>query len=392
MIKILHTSDFRLGADFIQLNKKNEAKKKEELLEVFSNACSICVKQKINLFIIAGNLFNSPYPSSSYINHIISKLKFLYAQSPETKVLLVAGHKEIEHQDKPSILNLFSELPNVYFFDHRQKFSFREFKDGDDKIIVSYLNKAYFDSFTSWQDLKMDNKANFHLCILNEKISNLNKEIALPDGRKSQIISLISKMPCNYLALGGELDNYEFIEEGMICIYPGSASWIKTENLKEGKYNKYFILITIDEGKHKISKINSGSCQLQIVDVNCRLEDVNLSEKIKRIIGSDFNLNSILVIRLIGNLLFDVYENFRKDKILAELEEKFYFVHVVNNLIITDDEDSNKAYRELKVLTPEREFRRYIENEINAVEGDEEKKELLRKVLEVGLKELKEDE
>lgn len=389
MIKILHTSDFRLGADFIQLNKKNEEKKKEELLEVFSNACSICVKQKINFFLIAGNLFNTPYPSSSYINHIISKFKFLYAQSPLTKVLLIEGYKEIEHQDKPTILNLFSELPNVYFFDHRQNFSFREFKENN--IIISYLNTRFFNSFTSWQDFKV-NKGFFHLCMLNDRIDNIRREVTFPNGEKRQIISLISQMPCNYLALGGQLDGYEFTEEGMICVFPGSASWIKTDSLKEGKYNKYFVLITIDEGNYKINKINSGSCQLQIVDINCKLEDVNLSEKIRRIIGSDYNLNSILIIRLNGDLLFDVYENFRKDKFLSELEEKFYIVHVVNNLIITDDIDNNKAYRELKVLTPEREFKRYIENELKAVGNDEERRQLLEKVLEVGLKEIREEE
>ena len=80
-IKILHCSDFHLGAELSFL--KNKAKsRRAEVLNTLSRITDICSSQKIELLIISGDLFDSNHVDSA----TLTSVKELFAGIPDTLV------------------------------------------------------------------------------------------------------------------------------------------------------------------------------------------------------------------------------------------------------------------------------------------------------------------
>ena len=63
-LKILHTGDIHLGSKFYFL-EGYAATREQDFIQTFHRMCSVVLKEKIDLILIAGDLFDSPHPSES---------------------------------------------------------------------------------------------------------------------------------------------------------------------------------------------------------------------------------------------------------------------------------------------------------------------------------------
>ena len=95
-IKILHCSDFHLGAELSFL--KNKAKsRRAEVLNTLSRITDICSSQKIELLIISGDLFDSNHVDSA----TLTSVKELFAGIPDTLVAVACGNHDYFAVDSP---------------------------------------------------------------------------------------------------------------------------------------------------------------------------------------------------------------------------------------------------------------------------------------------------
>lgn len=77
-LRILHTADIHLGAKFLGLGRKGEHQR-DQLLQAFDETVNLAIRERVDLFLIAGDLFDSPNVSRSLVARVAYRMRDLGA-------------------------------------------------------------------------------------------------------------------------------------------------------------------------------------------------------------------------------------------------------------------------------------------------------------------------
>ena len=77
-LRILHTADAHLGAKFLGLGEKGRLQR-SQLLETFEAVVDLAIGREVNLFLVAGDLFDSNRVPKSTLTRVASRLEKLAA-------------------------------------------------------------------------------------------------------------------------------------------------------------------------------------------------------------------------------------------------------------------------------------------------------------------------
>lgn len=97
MIKILHTADLHLDAPFSGCTPSERAARRNEQRQVLRDICDICKEEKINLLLIAGDLFDSDFVRAD-TSAFIAKC---FEEIPDTYVFIAPGNHDPYYERSP---------------------------------------------------------------------------------------------------------------------------------------------------------------------------------------------------------------------------------------------------------------------------------------------------
>ena len=96
-LKILHTADVHLGSKFYFLEDYAQ-KREEDFLNTFGRICNLAISEKVDLILIAGDLFDSPHPPTTIVQEV--KKQFEKLTQNNIAIALIAGtHDDIIASD-----------------------------------------------------------------------------------------------------------------------------------------------------------------------------------------------------------------------------------------------------------------------------------------------------
>jgi DNA repair exonuclease SbcCD nuclease subunit len=106
-MKIFAFADLHLDSAFSSYPENERAERKEILMQVFNKICNECRTEKADLLLIAGDLFDTPTPSPSCSDFVISEFKAL-----GINVVIAPGNHDYYIPD-----GIYDKMPdNVYVF------------------------------------------------------------------------------------------------------------------------------------------------------------------------------------------------------------------------------------------------------------------------------------
>ena len=76
MLKLLHASDIHIGAKFSSFGEK-AATQRQALLDAFAKIIDLAISEQVQLLLIAGDLFDSNFPSYQSVSFVKDQLKKL---------------------------------------------------------------------------------------------------------------------------------------------------------------------------------------------------------------------------------------------------------------------------------------------------------------------------
>lgn len=88
-IKVLHTADVHIGAELSYLGEHCQ-RRKFEVLETFKGIAELCQKEKVEICLIAGDLFDSNPAGQSFAPAVFDAI----SKSPKTRFFYVAGNHD----------------------------------------------------------------------------------------------------------------------------------------------------------------------------------------------------------------------------------------------------------------------------------------------------------
>ena len=187
-IKILHCADFHIGASRTGL-KGALSSGSTEIKNTFFKVLDICRKEAVDFLLIAGDLFDTPFPDAETAAEIIQAMSNI----PDTTIAISPGNHDCAC---PGSFYLKNDFPdNVVVFT-----SFAEYFDFPEKK-VRLFGAAFTDRFEriSLLSQKLEVHPEFiNLCVLHgDIVSGLTESVYNPISQNS-----IKESGLDYLALG----------------------------------------------------------------------------------------------------------------------------------------------------------------------------------------------
>lgn len=300
-LRFIHTSDLHLGAPFRFLGE-NSSEHQKKIRRAFVNAIDHTIEVKADLFLICGDLFDTPAPSNFNVEFITGELLRL-AKAGIHVIMLPGNH---DHRKEGSIYTankLLKLNPQYIHMLGKESLELPELK-------VKLHGFTHFGKMEKEISalLKRDPEFKYNLALIHGSINmgqdNVNRTIALDD---------LKDLKMDYVALG---DWHGLLKLASQIYYSGSP-----EVLEANQKNCGFILdVTLIDGSIDVKEIKVGKLSVLELDVDVsRFEDnKGLLEYLKQQSGKEVWLDLTLSGGCNLDMVIDPLE------IKNQLEDSFY--------------------------------------------------------------------
>lgn len=347
MLKILHTSDIHIGTPFGWLGERASDSRKQ-IKKTFENIVSLAIEKEVNVLIITGDIFDSPFPSE--INKLFYRdLLFKLSDNGIKTVILPGNHDRLEDGSVFTHNELYQNDPNIFIFDSEEKKS----------IPIDEFEVTFFANTTTHQKSKLS-----PLKGLKEIIEESNSKIKIVMAHGSVEMGFdssnypiskedINSLGVNYLALGDWHSYLDVSTSNQKAIYAGSPELVEWNQTNSG----YVVFVEIDEGKTKTERIKIGKRNFETLDID--LETVNSLDTFQKNIKSKAGMDNILIVNLKGMASFEL----DKEELDESLSPSFFYLSITNNAIESIDW---KKYENLEEHTVVGEYVRLLKDQIKS--------------------------
>jgi exonuclease SbcD len=318
MVKILHTGDIHIGAKLAKLGAKAD-EQRVQIQKTFEHIVDLAIERKIDLFIIAGDLFDSNAPEQSLIDFVVANIVKLHDHNIYVAVAL-GTH---DYLADTSILKKLpvEDLPRVKIFVDRAENSWKI----PELSTIVFCN-ASVSNKTSESPLKgisrndefINNIAIAHGSVQIPGKSSLTDSPITPED--------IENTHMDYIALG-HWHNQQDVSHGSTAWYCGAPEMIDLDQTGSGKV----LIITIDDEKHiAMESVVVGKRTFD--ELKITIDGLANEEELISKIKEGMNVDLIREVILDGSTTesFGVLD---EDEIYKRIGNDFFYLTIKNNSI-----------------------------------------------------------
>ncbi len=361
-VKILHCADIHIGAAESFLGARSVSRQAEAVI-TFEKIINTAKENRVDILLIAGDLFNSNNIKSSVVDEIFNR----FASIPDIKIVFAAGNHDPLNADSPFKSR---KLDNLFVLDTKD--CFVEFSELNTRVYGKSFKEIYVKGEAEFS-LKPDNGFINIMCLHGELRADLGSDY------NSITNGFISNSGMDYIALG-------HVHK-------------RTEPQKLG--NTYYAYCGCPEGQGfdelgekgvYLGEVSKGACNLQFIPTAKRMHlceniDVckmsssseiaeHIIESVKQKYGDSYAENLYKIV-LVGGI--DEGVSISTSEIAARLNDAVYFAKVKDKTEVSVDFELLSQEQSLKGIFVKKMLYR-IEN------ADENEKEGLKNALNIGLK------
>ena len=314
MLKILHTADIHLGAKFSGLGDKG-ASQREQLRTTFKNVIATAIDERVNIVLIAGDLFDANQQPQRNIDLVIEQFNLL--GSNNIPVCLIPGthdsldsssiYRKIDFEEKCSNLKIFAD----------EDISCKEYPELNLTVYgkPNLSNRSYVSPL---KGLNPSTSSKFHIAMahgsfyIQEKIAEDDHVFRLEEVKTSGM---------DYLALGHWHRVYNCSKEPPAW-YPGPPEWIPDQRERGA-----VLLVSLsDAGDVEVEPKMLGLRDYDEVEID--MSEIQDLAKLKVRISEGANQNLIRKATLKG--LRDAELIVNPEELETELGEEFFHLSVMD--------------------------------------------------------------
>jgi len=362
MIKILHTADIHLGAKFSSLGIKGSSQR-EQLRATFINVIATAISERVNIVLIAGDLFDANQQPQRNIDLVIEQFNLL--GSNNIPVCLVPGthdsfdstsiYRKVDFEGKCSNLKIFID----------ENISCKEYPALDLTVYgkPNLSNRSYISPL---KGLKPSTSTKFHIAMAHgsfyipERIAEDDHVFRLEEVKASGM---------DYLALGHWHRVYSCSEKPPAW-YSGPPEWIPDQTEKGG----VLLVSLLDTGEVKVEPKKLGLRDYDDIEID--MSEIQDLAKLKVRISDGAIQNLIRRVTLKG--LRDAELIINPEELETELGEKFFHLSVMDKSHPKSGEVAEDEERLIR-----NRFIKLMKEQIEGSEGEE--KDIAENALQYGI-------
>lgn len=371
-IKILHCADLHFDTPFRDLSREISEIRKEEIKETFSNIVRLANDEKVDIFFIAGDLFDNLRAEKTTLEFIRSSMESL----KNIKVFIAAGnHDPYSHN---SFYSMIQWPENVYIFN--EEIEAVEIPELNTIVYGASFKEKYIKS-SNLKDFKASKDYENHtkLMVLHGDISQSG------GGNEYNPITLeeIEKSSVDYLALGhrhsfsnvNRVGNTYYAYSG--CPEARGFDEVGEKGVIIGEVSKNYVNL-------EFRSVCKRRYHIKEIDITGLFTSDEIKDKIISSISSKEMKDDLFKIILKGEVSEELV--IREKVIENKIKDSFFFIKIIDNTSLKVDYEALRGEFSIKGI-----FSSKILKEISEC-ADEEEKEILNLALKLGIQSLSEGE
>lgn len=372
MLRIIHTSDIHLGAKFTSFGARAPIQR-QALEQAFAAVVDHAIASKANLFLIAGDLFDSNFPSHKTVTFVKGQLKRLNDERIWT-VILPGTHDCLSRESiyKREIFSL--DAPYVRVFDDPAVTSLA-FPDIDATVFAkaNTANKSAESPVAFLASAPAETK--YKIAMAHGSVQIEGK--AAPDDMPISFRE-IADSGMHYIALG-HWHGAQDVSFGAVPAWYAGSPEITYQEGKGGLGQGYALSVDIiDAAQVKPVKISQKTVKEAEIDMQVYENMDNVIHEL----GKLADPQCMLVATIFGFAESSAFID--PEQIERALEDKFFSVVVKNKAMMKMPEITAMNYPEELVIG---QFVRIMQKKIEATQQPDERR-VLEDALQMGIAEL----
>lgn len=375
MVRIIHTSDVHIGAKFASFGKKSQIQR-QALLDVFAKTIDYAISSKANILLIAGDLFDSNFPSYASVTFV--KQQFRRLDAAGIYAAVVPGTHDCLTKDSIYKREDFTfELPHLFVFDEQT--TMKEFPDIDLTVFAkaNTSNKSAESPVAFLKDAHKQAATKYKVAMAHGSVQIEGKAAA--DDMPVRLPE-IADSGMDYIALGHWHGAQEFSFGQTTAWYSGSPE-ITYQEGKGGLGQGYVLQVDLmDKAAVKPVKMTEKEVKELRIDMQVYENAENVAYELEKLADP----NRIIVAEIAGVAEPDALLALDPEAVEEAFRDKFFSIKVKSSAAPAVSEQAGFAYPEELVIG---QFVRIMRARIDAAADDEEKK-LLQDALQIGIAEL----
>lgn len=324
-IKLIQTSDLHLGTTFKILGDKSKLHR-IDCQTVFSNIIGLCIKEKVNALLIAGDLFDTAEPQKSLVKFIINEFERLKGE--KINVFISSGNHD--PYKKGSIWLEYKFPSNVIIF------SSTDLEPNEISDLTVYGLAYTNDTKEPLKGFKAEDSESFKVGLVHGSTTDINWDEEPEVGYRRITKADLDNCKLDYIALGHFHDTLE-IKSKVKCFYSGSPEPLSFKNKKECS-----VLMIQYNGKDIIVKpIKTNIRIFETLEVDCTNFESDMD--IRKLLEKNKGENKVLRFILTGSPSLDL--NLDLELLEKEFEQKYFFIKIMDNIHLPDNLTEDETIR-----------------------------------------------
>lgn len=384
-LQILHCSDTHLDKNFNISNLSKAALRKNDLNQSFSAIVEYAVKNKPDIFLIAGDVFDKILPTNLARVFLTQQIRLL--NDANISVFMIGGNHEvprfgaspslaIDVLGSAGIATVFSQSDTI----QSKKLSIRG-------KTVSISGRSYYTQFEGanpLKDIKVPVGDDYNVLIIHGSLQGLGVASSVPElAYQNPFLADDIEKGLNYLALGHFHNHFEREYKDCKILNPGSI-----EKLSWAEIN--------DEKGFVWAELNGTETTTEFIKLKTRPMETNelalsknetypkgIKQHILDFLTKTADPEKIIKLNLNGLISQEQYNQLRISELLTACNEKFFNLQIDRKDL--ELEGYGKVFLE-RIDNPIDAYTKRLDTLISQTKVDDPKRQLLEEAKALGVK------
>lgn len=384
-LQVLHCSDTHLDKNFGISNLAKAMQRKEDLDHNFSALVDFAIKNKPDVFLLTGDVFDKILPTNAARVFVTQQIRRL--NDADINVFIIGGNHEVPRFGvSPSLaIDVLGSAGIATVFSHSDIIQKKKKIIKGKSICVS--GRSYctqFEGANPLKDVEIPIDGNYNILMIHGSLQGLNVASSVPEmAHQNPFLADDIKKGLNYLALGHFHNHFEREHVGCKIVNPGS-----TEKLTWAEINdeKGFVWAELNGSETTTEFIKLDTRPMEIDELMLSKDETypkGIKQYVLDFLSKTTNPEKILKLSLKGVISQEQYNQLKINELLTACNDKFFSLQIDRKDI--ELVGYGKVFLE-RIDNPVEAYSKRLDTLINQTKPDDPNRELLEQAKSLGIK------
>jgi len=384
-LQILHCSDTHLDKSFNISNIARALERKEDLNRNFSEVVEYALRNKPDLFLICGDVFDRISPTNASRVFVTQKIRQL--KDANIPVFIIGGNHDVPKVGvSPSLaIDVLSSAGLATVFS-RSDYIDKQLLHVDGRTVY-VSGRSYYTQFEGANPLRgldVPLDGDYNLLMIHGSLQGLNVFSSIPEiANQNPFRPEDIREGLNYLALGHFHNYYDRRYGACTIVNPGSLERLSWAEIND---RKGFVWAELDGSESSIEFIELHARPMEEGDLTLSKStayDPSIQDYILDELSKFSDPEKLLRLRLKGSISQEQYRQLKINEVYRASRDQFF--HLILDRRELEVEGYGRIFAE-RIDNPINAFRKRVDALIVAAGTDEYRKTLLEQVKQMGIR------